>query len=221
MPFPGTPAQAPRTPPHGGGCRWWMRFFRQATLAPSLSMIAGAFSSGPGRPPGAPPRNFRPAIGPQYPRVPGASPWRKALFNESFAEELVPNRSGRVLVRHARAGTAPRGFRHGSPAAARSATSTASFSVYALPLSQPDQLQRRQGRPHHIGRLRRIYERPAARDTWAKGRIPWRRRHQNIGARFPVLELYTSEPNTFFFEALIALAEKRARFTATISMRPI
>jgi GSH-dependent disulfide-bond oxidoreductase len=30
----------------------------------------------------------------------------------------------------------------------------------------------------------------------------------------PVLELYTSEPNTFFFKPLIALAEKRAEFTS-------
>jgi Glutathione S-transferase, N-terminal domain len=29
----------------------------------------------------------------------------------------------------------------------------------------------------------------------------------------PVLELYTSEPNTFFLKPLVALAEKKAAFT--------
>src|SRR5579862_8567146 len=39
------------------------------------------------------------------------------------------------------------------------------------------------------------------------------RRALNFWSVPPVLELYTSEPNTFFLKPLIALAEKQAAFT--------
>jgi glutathione S-transferase/GST-like protein len=46
---------------------------------------------------------------------------------------------------------------------------------YALPLSQPDHCND-QKTPHIMEWLRRIYERPAAKQTWAKGRTPMAQR---------------------------------------------
>ena len=51
---------------------------------------------------------------------------------------------------------------------------------YALPLSQPDHCNDVKT-PHIMEWLRRIYERPAARETWAKGRTP-------MAARITILE---------------------------------
>jgi hypothetical protein len=41
--------------------------------------------------------------------------------------------------------------------------------------------------------------------------LKWRR-ESNLWSAIRVLELYTSEPNTFFLKPLIALAEKQAQF---------
>jgi len=51
---------------------------------------------------------------------------------------------------------------------------------YALPLSQPEHCNDSKT-PHIMEWLRRIYERPAARETWAKGRT-------QMAARIKILE---------------------------------
>jgi GSH-dependent disulfide-bond oxidoreductase len=51
---------------------------------------------------------------------------------------------------------------------------------YALPLSQPERCND-QKTPHIMEWLRKIYERPATRETWAKGRTP-------MAARVTILE---------------------------------
>jgi GSH-dependent disulfide-bond oxidoreductase len=51
---------------------------------------------------------------------------------------------------------------------------------YALPLSQPDHCNDVKT-PYIMEWLRRIYERPAARETWAKGRT-------QMAARIKILE---------------------------------
>ncbi len=52
--------------------------------------------------------------------------------------------------------------------------------AYALPLSQPQRCNDRQT-PHIMEWLRKIYERPAARETWALART-------QMGARVKILE---------------------------------
>jgi glutathione S-transferase/GST-like protein len=55
-----------------------------------------------------------------------------------------------------------------------------------LPLSQPEQCNDIRT-PHIMEWLRRIYERPAARETWAKGRT-------QMAARIKILERNPREP---------------------------
>ena len=81
---------------------------------------------------------------------------------------------------------------------------------YALPLSQPDHCNDAKT-PHIMEWLRRIYERPAATQDLGVGP----HRHgtaREIPGAPPMLELYHSEPNTFFLKPLIALHEKQAAF---------
>jgi len=58
---------------------------------------------------------------------------------------------------------------------------------YALPLSQPDNCNDAKT-PHIMEWLRRIYERPAARETWAKGRTA-------MAARIKMLERSPGAPH--------------------------
>jgi GSH-dependent disulfide-bond oxidoreductase len=58
---------------------------------------------------------------------------------------------------------------------------------YALPLSQPDHCNDAKT-PHIMEWLRRIYERPAARETWAKGRTA-------MAARIKMLERSPGAPH--------------------------
>jgi glutathione S-transferase/GST-like protein len=105
--------------------------------------------------------------------------WRKAIFNEFSAEELAESRR-RVLFATLEL------ERHLSrfewiAGDAYSLGDINGFNLgYALPLSQPDHCNDAKT-PRIMEWLRRIYERPAARETWSKGRT-------QMAARIKILE---------------------------------
>jgi GST-like protein len=107
------------------------------------------------------------------------SAWRKALFNEFSAEELAESRrrvtfATLALERHLTSSTWIAGDTY-------SLGDINGFNLgYALPLSQPDHCNDAKT-PYIMEWLRRIYERPAARETWAKGRT-------QMAARIKILE---------------------------------
>jgi GST-like protein len=162
--FAGPPLR-PADPRARWRMRWWMRFF-DAYFAPSLSMIGWSVFVGPAARQ-RDPAELRAAID----RIPLESrriAWRKALFNEFTGEELAE--SGRrvaycidILEEHLARSTWIAGDSY-------SLADINGFNLgYALPLSQPDRCNDEQS-PRIMEWLRRIYERPAARKTWEKGR---------------------------------------------------
>jgi GSH-dependent disulfide-bond oxidoreductase len=173
--FPGPPLK-PSDPKARWRMRWWMRYF-DAYFGPSLSMIGWSIFVGPAARK-RPPEELRAAIA----RIPLESrriAWRKAIFNEFSAEELAESKrrvlfSTEVLERHL--------ARHEWIAGdSFSLGDINGFNLgYALPLSQPDHCNDAKT-PHIMEWLRRIYERPATRATWLKGRTP-------MAARVKLLE---------------------------------
>ena len=137
--------------------RWWMRFF-DSYFAPSLSMIGWSIFVGP-------------AV---RQRDPKEIAWRKAMFNQFSEAELRESRrrvlfcTG-ILEQHL--------ARHRWIAGdTYSLGDINGFNLgYALPLSQPEHCND-QKTPHIMEWLRKIYERPAAKQTWAKGRTPMAQR---------------------------------------------
>lgn len=164
--FNGPPLK-PTNPVERWRMRWWMRFF-DAYFAPSMSMIGWAVFVGPVARQ-RDPEVLRAAID----RIPLESrkiAWRKALFNEFTPEELAESRRRvlfctDVLEAHLSKHTwiAGETFSLGD---------INGFNLgYALPLSQPDHCNDART-PHIMEWLRRIYERPATKATWALGRTP-------------------------------------------------
>jgi GSH-dependent disulfide-bond oxidoreductase len=162
--FAGPPLR-PRQPRELWRMRWWMRYF-DAYFAPSLSMIGWSIFVGPAARQ-RDPQELRAAID----RIPLESrrvAWRKALFNEFTAEELTESRRRvsfaiGVLEKHLTEHTWIAGETY-------SLGDINGFNLgYALPLSQPERCNDEQT-PRIMEWLRKIYERPAARQTWAKGR---------------------------------------------------
>jgi GSH-dependent disulfide-bond oxidoreductase len=162
--FPG-PALQPTAARERWRMRWWMRFF-DSYFAPSLSMIGWAVFVGPAARQ-RDPQELRAAID----RIPLESrriAWRKALFNEFSAAELTESRrrvafAVGILENHLSEHTWIAGETY-------SLGDINGFNLgYALPLSQPERCNDAQT-PHIMEWLRRIYERPAAKATWAKGR---------------------------------------------------
>lgn len=162
--FPG-PALRPSDPEGRWRMRWWMRFF-DSYFAPSLSMIGWSIFVGPSVR-GRDPKELEAAID----RIPLESrriAWRKAMFNEFSPDELAESRrrvhfATAVLEQHL--------TRY--PWVAGSSYSLADINGfnlgYALPLSQPEHCNDEKT-PHILEWLRKIYERPATKATWAKGR---------------------------------------------------
>jgi GSH-dependent disulfide-bond oxidoreductase len=162
--FTGPPLK-PADPKERWRMRWWMRFF-DSYFAPSLSMIGWAVFVGP-----AVRQRPRAELEAAIARIPLESrriAWRKAMFNEFSPEELAESRR-RVLyctgileehlTRHE--WIAGQTFSLGD---------INGFNLgYALPLSQPDHCNDAQT-PHIMEWLRRIYERPATKQTWKLGR---------------------------------------------------
>jgi GSH-dependent disulfide-bond oxidoreductase len=164
--FEGPPLK-PKSAQERWRMRWWMRFF-DAYFAPSLSMIGWSVFVGPAVRQ-RDPKELEAAIQ----RIPLESrriAWRKAMFNEFSAEELTESRrrvafATQVLEQHLTEHTwiAGETFSLGDINA---------FNLgYALPFSQPDRCNDTQT-PHIMEWLRKIYERPATQQTWAKGRTP-------------------------------------------------
>ena len=156
--------------------RWWMRYF-DAYFAPSLSMIGWSIFIGPAVRQ-RDPQELRAALE----RIPLESrrvAWRKAMFNEFTAEELEESRrrvmfSIGVLERHLTEHRWIAGDTY-------SLGDINGFNLgYALPLSQPERCNDART-PRILEWLRRIYERPAAKETWARART-------HMGARVKILE---------------------------------
>ena len=173
--FPGPPLK-PRDPAGRWRMRWWMRYF-DAYFAPSLSMIGWSVFVGPAART-RPEAELRAAIE----RIPLESrriAWRKALFNEFSAEELAESRrrvrlATLLLEEHL-------GRHEWIAGKSFSLGDINAFNCgYALPLSQPEHCNDAKT-PRIMEWLRRIYERPATRATWAKGRTP-------LAARISMLE---------------------------------
>jgi glutathione S-transferase/GST-like protein len=168
--FDGPPLR-PKDPQARWRMRWWMRFF-DSYFAPSLSMIGWSVFVGPAVRQ-RDPKELEAAIE----RIPLESrkiAWRKAMFNQFSEAELAESRrrvlfcTG-ILEQH----LARHEFIAGDT---YSLGDINGFNLgYALPLSQPDHCND-QKTPHIMEWLRRIYERPAAKQTWAKGRTPMAQR---------------------------------------------
>lgn len=164
--FPGPPLR-PAVPEERWRMRWWMRFFDQY-FAPSLSMIGWSVFVGPAARQ-RDPKELHAAIE----RIPLESrkiAWRKALFNEFTEAELTESRrrvafATGILERHLATYKWIAGDTY-------SLGDINGFNLgYALPLSQPEKCNDEKT-PYIMEWLRKIYERPAAKQTWAKGRTP-------------------------------------------------
>jgi glutathione S-transferase/GST-like protein len=145
--------------------RWWMRFF-DGYFGPSLSMIGWSIFAGP-TVRQQDPRELEAAIE-RIPLPARRVAWRKAIFNEFSAEELAESRR-RVLFtidlleEHLTRYTWIAGGSY-------SLGDINGFNIgYALPLSQPERCNEHKTAPI-LAWLRSIYERPAAKETWSKGR---------------------------------------------------
>lgn len=170
------PPLSPTDPKARWRMRWWMRFF-DAYFAPSLSMIGWSIFVGPAVRQ-RDPKELEAAIA----RIPLESrrvAWRKAMFNEFGAEELAESRRRvlsctDILEAHL--------SRHRWIAGdVFSLGDINGFNLgYALPFSQPERCND-QATPHIMEWLRKIYERPATRETWKKGRTVMMQRVKKLG----------------------------------------
>ena len=162
--FAGPPLR-PSDPKQRWRMRWWMRFF-DAYFAPSLSMIGWSIFVGP-----AVRQRDRAELEAAIERIPLEArrvAWRKAMFNEFTEAELAESRrrvlfGTDILEQHLAR----------QPWIAGPSYSLADINgfnlAYALPLSQPERCND-QKTPRIMEWLRKIYERPATKATWAKGR---------------------------------------------------
>ena len=141
--FDGPPLR-PSSPPERWRMRWWMRYF-DAYFAPSLSMIGWSVFVGPAVRQHDP-LELRAAID----RIPLESR-RRVLFSIDVLEKHLAAHSW--IAGDAYSLGDINGFNLG----------------YALPLSQPERCKDART-PHIMEWLRKIYERPAARATWAGAR---------------------------------------------------
>jgi glutathione S-transferase/GST-like protein len=173
--FEGPPLR-PSDPRERWRMRWWMRFF-DAYFAPSLSMIGWQVFIGPAVRQ-RDPAELRAAID-RIPLEARRIAWRKAMFNEFTAQELAESLrrvafATGVLEAHLSSHQWICGDSY-------SLGDINGFNLgYALPLSQPERCND-QKTPHIMEWLRKIYERPATRETWAKGRT-------QMAARVTMLE---------------------------------
>lgn len=170
------PALRPTDPVERWRMRWWMRFF-DAYFAPSLSMIGWSVFIGPAARQ-RDPKELEAAIA----RIPLESrriAWRKAIFNEFTVDELAESKrrvwfATDVLERHLQQHEWIAGDTY-------SLGDINGFNLgYALPLSQPQHCNDTRT-PSIMNWLRRIYARPAVKQTWAMGRT-------QMAARVQILE---------------------------------
>lgn len=151
--------------------RWWMKFMDQ-WLAPSFSMIGWSVFVGPAARQ-KDPDELKAAIE-RIPLPERRVAWRKAIYG-TFSDEEMKESQRRIVV----------GIRMLEEALSkRQWLATDEYSLadingfnlaFALPLSQPEN-SNDEKTPHILEWLRRIYERPATKKTWAMGRTDLARR---------------------------------------------
>ncbi len=168
--FPG-PRLMPENPVDAWRVRWWMKFMDQ-WLAPSFSMIGWSIFVGPSVR-ARDPQELEAAID-RIPMEERRVAWRKAIYNRFSAEEMAESQRrvaiGIGLLEQALT------EREWLGSDQYSLADINGFNLaYALPLSQPH-LSSDEKTPHIMEWLRRIYERPATRETWALGRTDMVRR---------------------------------------------
>jgi GSH-dependent disulfide-bond oxidoreductase len=159
------PALMPADPIDRWRVRWWMKFMDQ-WLAPSFSMIGWSVFIGPAvRSKDS--EELKAAID-RIPMPERRVAWRKAIYG-TFGEAEMAESQARV-ARGIDMLEEALGQRAWLGSDAYSLADINGFNLgYALPLSQPT-LANDVRTPHIMEWLRRIYERPATRATWAMGR---------------------------------------------------
>ena len=159
------PSLMPADPVERWRARWWMKFIDQ-WLAPSFSMIGWSIFIGPSVR-SRDPKELEAAID-RIPLPERRTAWRKAIYGQ-FGEAEMAESKRRVAegIRILEDTLSKRPWLAGN---SYSLADINGFNTtYALPLSQPD-LSNDEKTPHIMEWLRKIYERPAARKTWAMGR---------------------------------------------------
>jgi len=145
--------------------RWWMKFMDQ-WLGPSFSMIGWSFFVGPSVRQ-RDPKELEAAIE-RIPLPERRTAWRKAIYN-LFSEEEIAESQRRIGIGISMLEEAL-SKREWLGSDQYSLADVNGFNLaYALPLSQPH-LSNDEKTPHILEWLRRIYERPAVKATWALGR---------------------------------------------------
>lgn len=159
------PRLMPTDPRDRARVRWWMKFMDQ-WLAPSFSMIGWSVFIGPSVR-SRDPEELKAAID-RIPMEERRVAWRKAIYG-LFSEEEMAESTRRVAKGIGLLEAALR-EREWLGSAQYSLADINGFNLaYALPLSQPH-LASDEKTPHIMEWLRRIYERPAAKACWAKGK---------------------------------------------------
>ena len=161
----GGPRLTPTDPVEIWRMRWWMKFIDQ-WLAPSFSMIGWSVFVGPSVRQ-RDPRELEAAID-RIPMPERRVAWRKAIYNLFSPEEMAESQR-RVAqgIKILEDTLSKRKWLAGDSFSL--ADINAFNSTYALPLAQPH-LSNDELTPHIMEWLRTIYERPAAKETWAMGR---------------------------------------------------
>ena len=159
------PALMPENPVDQWRVRWWMKFLDQ-WLAPSFSMIGWSVFIGPSVQ-SKDPEELKAAIE-RIPMEERRVAWRKAIYG-SFSDVEMTESKRRVDL----------GIKILEEQLSKSkwlASDTYSLAdingfnlAYALPLSMPD-LANDEKTPNLMEWLRKIYERPATKATWAMGK---------------------------------------------------
>ena len=161
--FPG-PALMPADPRDRWRIRWWMKFMDQ-WLGPSFSMIGWSVFVGPMV--RSKPKEELEALIERIPLPERRRAWRKAMFGLFSDEELAESR--RRVAQGIEMLEAELGKRDYVASDQYSLADINVFnSTYSLPISNPD-LASREKTPNIMAWLKRVYRRPAVKQTWAMG----------------------------------------------------
>ncbi|WP_428408999.1 glutathione S-transferase family protein [Hyphococcus sp.] len=159
------PKLMPDDPKDQWRIRWWMKFMDQ-WLAPSFSMIGWSVFVGP-MVRSKDPDMLKAAID-RIPLPERRTAWRKAIYG-TFGEAEMKESQRRVAVGISML-EEELSKREWLASDQYSLADVNGFNIaYALPLSQPE-LSNDEKTPHILEWLRKIYERPATKKTWAMGK---------------------------------------------------
>jgi glutathione S-transferase/GST-like protein len=159
------PNLMPTDPQDQWRVRWWMKFFDQ-WFAPSVSMMGWNFFVGPSV------RDRDPEeLAARIERIPMPErrvAWKKAIYGLFSEEELRVSQERTAIGIHLLEEELKKHKWLGTDE--YSLADINGFNLgFALPMSQPA-LANDEKTPHLMEWLRKIYERPATKETWAKGR---------------------------------------------------